>query len=272
MEKNIRKRLIIGLIYLIFFLVIFWFVYSIFRIKPTCVDGIKNQNEVDIDCGGSCPMKCAKNDMQDLVIGETGVVESSTVGEYDFYGMARNPNNFFGSKYFEYIIKFKDENGLILMEKKGNNFILPGEQKYIIETNIKLSSFPSNIDFSIVNSQWVEADDFYEKPDLKIVNSNYNEINSGIGFSEAKGLLQNKSQFDFALIGIKIILRDADGKVVALNSTEMRTVMSGENRDYRVFWPNRFSGEVVNVESQIEANVFDSEAFAKEYFKLEKIK
>jgi len=28
---------------------------------PTCSDGVKNGSEVDIDCGGSCPTKCADN-------------------------------------------------------------------------------------------------------------------------------------------------------------------------------------------------------------------
>jgi hypothetical protein len=36
------------------------------------------------------------------------------------------------------------------------------------------------------------------------------------------------------------------------------------------FWLGRFPGEVANVENQIEVNVFDSEAFAKTYFKAEK--
>ena len=113
-------------------------------------------------------------------------------------------------------------------------------------------------------------DDLYEKPDLKIINKTYNEISSGVGFSEAKGLLQNRSQFDFAIIKIKIIVRDSANKIIALNATEMRTVKSLEDRDYRAFWLGRFPGEVANVENQIEVNVFDSESFAKRYFKSEK--
>jgi hypothetical protein len=270
MEKNIQKRLIIGFIYLIFFLAVFWFLYSLFAPKPTCTDGIKNQNEEDVDCGGICALKCEKNIAKEFIIGETGLVESSSVGEYDFYGLVSNPNNVFGSKSFSYQIKFKDENGAIIAEKQGSSFILPGDKKYIIVNNIKLDRSPTSIDFSVSDSQWVELDDLYEKPDLKVANKNYAEIGSGIGFSQVSGLLQNRSPFDFALIRIKVILRDPTGKIIALNATEMRTVNAGEDRDYRVFWPNRFSGEVGSVENQIEVNVFDSEAFARRYFKPEK--
>jgi hypothetical protein len=269
MGKSILKRLIIGLIYLIFFSAVFWFLYSMFKPKPNCTDAIKNQNEEGVDCGGICPEKCEKKEAKTLNIGETGVVESSIAGEYDFYGLVINPNNVFGSKNFTYQIKFKDENGLILAERNGDSFILPGDKKYIIENNIKLDRIPTSIDFSVTDPEWIEMDDIYEKPDLQIVSKSYNEITSGVGFSEAKGLLQNRSPFDFALIKVKVLLRDANGKIVALNATEMRTVKSGEDRDYRAFWPSRFSGEVANVENQVEVNVFDSEAFAKRFFKAE---
>lgn len=270
MEKNTQKRLVVILVYFILFLLVFWFFYSVFRTKPTCFDGIRNQTEDDIDCGGICSKRCKKIKVQELTAREAGVVESSIAGEYDFYGVVINPNNVYGSKSFTYQIKFKDESGFMLAEKQGVSFILPGDKKYIIENNIKLDKLPADIDFSIIGSEWVELEDLYEKPDLKVANKSYNEISSGVGFSEAKGLLQNRSPFDFAMIKIKVILFDASGKIIALNATEMRTVKSGEERDYRAFWPTRFFGEVVNVENQIEVNVFDSDSFAKKYFKSEK--
>jgi hypothetical protein len=270
MENNTKKRLIISLVYLLFFATVFWLLFSFFKPKPTCTDGTRNQNEEAIDCGGACPLRCEKNEAKELLVGETGLVESATSGEYDFYGIVSNPNSVFGSKYFSYKIKFKDKNGLILSEKQGASFVLPGDKKYIIENNIKLDQLPATIDFSVSGSRWVELDEFYEKPDLKVANKSYAEIGSGIGFSEAKGLLQNRSPFDFALIKIKVILRDSAGKIIALNATEMRTVNAGEDRDYRVFWPSRFPGSVSSVENQIEVNIFDSEAFAKKYFKPEK--
>ncbi len=270
MEKSSQKRLVISLIFTILFLTVCWLFYSIFRTKPTCSDGIKNQNEEGVDCGGVCPNKCQKIEAKDLLTGETGVVESSIPGEYDFYGVVINPNSVFGSKHFTYQIKFKDAQGAIMAEKDGDSFILPGDKKYIIENNVKLSELPASISFSVADPEWVELDDLYEKPDLKVINKSYNEISSGVGFSEAKGLLQNRSPFDFSVIKIKVILRDSTGKIIALNATEMRTVKSGEDRDFRAFWSGRFPGEVAGVENQVEVNVFDSDSFAKQYFKSEK--
>ncbi len=270
MERNTLKRLAIILIYAVIFALVIWFLYSVFKTKETCLDGIKNQNEEGIDCGGICSKKCEKIKADDLIIGETGAVGSSTAGEYDFFGVVTNSNNDYGSDYFAYQVKFKDETGALLGEKQGDSFILPGDEKYIVENNIKLDKAPAKIEFSISDSRWVETAGFYEKPDLKVVNKTCNEISSGVGFFEAKGLLKNESPFDFALIKMKIILKNESGKIIALNGTDMRTVNSGENRDFRVFWPGRFSGEVANMETQVEVNVFDSDSFAKKYFKQEK--
>lgn len=267
MEKSAKKRAVIILAYLLFFGLVFWALYSLFKPKASCTDGIKNQNEQGVDCGGVCPGKCPIDQAKDLVVGGSGTVDSSVSGQYDFYAVVTNPNNAYGAKSFRYHAKFEDASGAIIAERDGTSFILPGEKKYVIENNIPMSESPSRIDFSITDPEWIEVDDFYEKPDLEIVNKSYDEITSGVGFAEAKGLLENKSPFDFALIKIEVIVRDAGGKVIALNSTEMRTVNSGENRDYRVFWPSRFSGEMASVENQVEVNIFNSDAFAKKYFR-----
>lgn len=267
MDKNTKKRIVIIFIWIIFFVLIFWLFYVVFRTKQTCFDGIKNQNEEDVDCGGVCSKKCKKMDAQALIVGETGVLDGSTSGEYDFFGVVSNPNNLYGSEYFDYKIKFFDENGLVLGEKTGNSFILPGEKKYIIENNIALNKIPTRSELTISNSKWIEFNEQYEQPDLKIINKTFGEITSGVGFYEAKGLVKNDSPYDFAIIKIKVILKDAEEKIIALNSTEMRTVRSGEIRDFRVFWPERFSGNVANPEMQIEVNIFNSDTFAKKNIK-----
>lgn len=267
MRSRFSRRLIIGFMYFAIIFGTFFFFYYLFKTKATCFDGIKNQNEEDVDCGGRCFKTCKKMEAKDLIVGEVGVVDSSTPGEYDFYGIVDNPNSLYGSEYFDYKIEFKDESGIVIAEKMGNSFILPGEKKYLIENNIVLSKSPAKISLTVLNLRWAVFQDFYEKPDLKIINKTYGPITSGVGFYEAKGLLKNESTYDFAVIKIKVILKDVLGKIIALNSTEMRTVRSGENRDFRAFWPGRFSGEVGGSETQIEVNIFNSESFAKKNIK-----
>ena len=265
------KKALIIVIYLLIFSLIGFLIYLRYKPKPNCFDNVKNQNEENVDCGGVCAKQCPLVASADIRVDEAGYVESGTNGMYDLYAVITNPNNLFGSSKFDYKFDIKNSAGMVIASKTGTSFILPGESKYVIENNIGANEIPGSVDCSVSNPVWVEFNsDYLQKPELKVVDKEYNAITSGVGFSEAKGLVKNESPFDFTEIKVEIILKDIDGRVVALNSTQMGAVRSGENRDFRVFWPNRFSGNVGNMEVQTEVNMFDSEAFMKRYFKTQK--
>lgn len=264
MEKIMAKRIKIILIYLFLLALISFAIYSAVKPKETCSDKIKNQNEEDVDCGGIC-VACKKIVAQDLVIQNKGFIDNGRQGQYDFWALVSNPNGSFGAKSFQYEIKLKDASGVVLVQKSGTEFILPGEKKYIVENNLNSTNLPASADFNISKTEWVEFNNYYEKPNLTVVNKNYSQISSGVGYAEAFGLLKNESPYDFNIIKIQVILKDSSGKITALNSTEMRTVKSGEERDFKTLWLNRFSGEVISVETQPEVNIFESEAFIRNF-------
>lgn len=262
-----RKKIIIISVYSAVILLLLALAISRMLPEGSCNDAVMNQNELGVDCGGICPQAC-EIEAQELIIDNYGSVPAGVQGKYDFYAQITNPNAIFGSKKFEYLIEFKDAAGEPTATRQGSAYILPGERKYVIETNIE--SVPAiSYDFKILNSQWVEFT-HYEKPDLQVVNKNYNMISSGTGFSEATGLVKNESHFDFDTIKIHIMLKNEQGTVVALNSTQMRTVRAGESRDFRVFWPNSFPGSVRSVDTQPEVNIFESDSFMRSYYKTEK--
>jgi len=269
MEKRGIKRSIIIFIYLLIFAGLSALVY--FWLKPveSCFDQKMNQNEQGIDCGGICQKKCNLLPQFDLAIGTAGFVESGISGKYDLFGEVSNPNNDFGSGSFSYEFDIRDSSGATLNKFSGKSFILPGEKKYLIATNVPAESIPGEIILTVKDVKWEEFMN-YEKPQLKIINRNYQETNSGVGFSEAFGLLKNESPFDFSTIKVNIILKDSAGKIVALNSTVLNTVKTGESRDFKAIWLSRFSGEVGDMELQTEVNVFNSESFAKRYFRSQK--
>ncbi len=262
LQRNHKRLIIIG-IYLVIFFLLGWGIYSIFKPAGTCLDGKRNQDETGIDCGGVCKA-CEKNyQTQDLIVKETAFVSDSQ-GKYDVLARISNPNNQVGASYFAYIFKLKDAQGNVLTLRTGNNFILPVESKYIIETGLETDQEPKELEFQISTPKWEEFFG-YEKPELNISSQRYDLISSGVGYSEAKGLLRNNSSFDFDTIKINVVLRNEIGKPIAFNRTEMRTVNAGEERDFRLLWPVHFPGSVQGVEMEAEANVFDSETFIRKY-------
>jgi hypothetical protein len=257
------KRIIIILIYLAIFGIVSYFIYLAVRPAPTCLDGKKNQNEQGIDCGGPCAACQKEIAAQDIKTEETAFVYGGP-GRFDVLAKISNPNNEYGSSNFSYEFILKGAAGEELSRRNGEEFVLPGETKYIIETNLETNGQPQSVEYSIKKTQWQEFINF-QKPQLNIYSKRYDLISGGVGFSEAYGLLKNESPFDFNFIKIKVVLRDGFGKPVALNTTDMQTVSSGEQRDFRLLWPASFPGDVQGVEMEAEADVFDSQNFIKKF-------
>lgn len=258
-----RKRIIITVVYLVIFIILGFLIYLIVKPDPTCFDGRKNQREENIDCGGPC-IPCKKIiQAQPLVISEKAFVQGNP-GEYDVVAKIFNPNNLFGGSKFSYKFILRDLEGNKISEKSGRSFILPAETKYVVESGVKTELIPQAVSVELSDVEWQEFS-IFEKPKLNIYNKRYSLITGGVGYSEAYGLLKNESSFDFNFIKIKVVLRDLDGKIVALNSTDMRTINANEQRDFRLLWPMSFPGDVSQVDMEAEADVYNSENFIKKY-------
>lgn len=262
------KRFIIITIYLLLVGGIIFFFYSLNDDPmPTCLDGIRNQGEDHIDCGGPCNA-CAEDysDAKNLTVTEKHFVPA-VEGSYDVVARIANPNPSYGSLSFRYVVSLRDAEGDVLGSRTGTGFILPTEEKYIVVPNVKAAQTPVSVDIELKDSQWSRFSD-YEKPKLRIYNKRYNPTSNGPSFSEAYGLVRNESSFDFRDIMIYVILKDQSGKVVAAHRTNFQTLDAGEERDFRLLWPQSFSGDVdpeQGVIMEAEANVFDSKNFVKKY-------
>jgi len=266
-SHRIRKRSIILGVYIALVLVVGGGWTSLFAVPGTCLDGIKNQNEIGIDCGGVCGACTATYKApSEIEIRSTQIMYGGT-NAYDVVTQIFNPNAEDGAGSFEYSFDLKDDQGKVTTTRTGRSFILPGETKYIIETQLESPTIPKSIIFKISNPEWKHfVGGYQERPALNIYSKQYARITDGVGFGAATGLLINESPFDFVNIKIKVILFDASDKPIAVNTTEVQTVQSGEKRDFRLVWPTAFPGEVARMETEAEADVYHSDNFVKKYF------
>jgi len=263
--KRFFKRLVIISIYFIIFGAIGASIYYSIKPGPTCNDGQKNQKETGIDCGGTCG-PCAKEiNAQDLRVEEKYFVYGSD-NRFDVMAKISNPNDRYGVAKFNYEFKLVDQDGAVLSTETGESFILPKESKYVIDLNLYSAINPYAVEFSMSDLVWEELLE-YEEPKLNIYSKDYSEESDR---NTVFGLLRNESYFDFNSLEVDIVLRGKDGKPVALGRTEMRTIKSQEQRDFKFIWPYKFGNEVESVEVRAEADVFDSNNFIKEYLPREK--
>ncbi|MFZ5982046.1 MAG: hypothetical protein ACOYS2_00520 [Patescibacteria group bacterium] len=264
-RRKIKRWIIIG-IYGVIFLALVGAIYQAFRPEETCSDSLKNQNEEDVDCGGVC-RPCEKYDARELNILESGSTKSGQEGSLDAYARIENPNNFWGGEAVNYEFMVKDESGNVLGSRKGASFILPQETKFIVENNLPSGATGAKVEFKVESVAWAKFDSSFHNPEIKIINKN---LKFDFFQSSASGLLRNESPYDFSLIKIKIILRDNSGKIGFINTTEMRTVKSGEEREFKAIWPGKLPDEITRMEVETEINVFDSQSIFQKFYESQK--
>lgn len=259
------KRFIIASVYLALIAGLAFLVYwANFYVPPVCTDGKQNGKETGVDCGGKCGA------CQEVVTGAPFELEEVAVmpggsGRYDVLGKIYNPNDTEGASSFSYTVELKGANGESLAVQEGKSFILPQERKTVIEIGLESSVVPATAALRIDKIEWQRFSGYQDRPRINIYQKRYGEISGGVGFSEAFGLVSNESAYDFRKLQVKVILRDKSGKPLAANMTEMRTVASNEERDFRLVWPEAFPGVVEQVDMEADADFYNSDNFVRQY-------
>ena len=257
--------MVVALYMVIFVLLSTGVYYAFIKAKETCFDTKQNQNETGLDCGGVCAQTCKETVVgTDLVIKEAAFVPGGN-GRFDVLVQVYNPNDEAGASSFRYVFELRDMSGKVVATRSGESYILPQENKYLMELNLDVVAEPVSVTVRTEDIQWERFSGYQEKPTINIYQRRYDQISSGACFSEAYGLLSNESLYDFRSLKVKVILRDGAGKPLALNETEMRTVTSHEERDFRLVWPSAFPGTVEKVDMEVDADVYHSDNFIRQY-------
>jgi hypothetical protein len=259
-----KRGKIIG-VYLVLVFLISGFIYFNTRSEPSCSDGIQNQRETGVDCGGPCqpcPRKIQPQDLQ-VIKAEAVLFRENS---YDIVAEVKNPNDLLGATEITVEFSLIGENGKALAKiSQKDNFILPQEKKHFFITGVKTAKTPVKAKARIISQKW-QMFSRQQEPRLLVVNTHYNELSGGAAdFAEVAGTLINKSGIDFETIKVKIFLKGEDGRILTVNSQIMNTVRAEERRDFIIKIPNHFEGKVADVEVEPETDIFNSENYIRVY-------
>lgn len=257
------KRVIIISIFLSFFVIIGVIGWIVTRKAPTCFDGKKNGNEAGVDCGGICKPCEIQKKTKPLEIVDKSIVYGGE-GRYDAVVTIKNPNTLYGASTIRYTISLISADGKTIMKKTGEDFILPTQERFFVETNIESDVVPKDLNISIDYVNWVKFVD-YEDPDFLVQNIRYGKVNNGINYAEAFALIRNNSDFDFREVRVFVVIKDENGKPIAVNGTTMGNFQARDERDFTLSWPYRFPGIISDIEIGVYVNVFDSQNFTQQY-------
>jgi hypothetical protein len=257
MTRYLRKQIIIAVVFLLIVAVITAGAYFIFRPRPeaTCSDGIKNQGEEKIDCGGRC-LPCEKQ-RDPLEVVYQKIIPTSE-NNFDLVAEIKNPNNNWGAKSVGYALDIYNEQDESIISKQGFFYILPQENKYIVEPKISLSEKPAKVEFKIISTSWQRLSGFRDLA-LRIRDK---KIQAGEGLQTwVSGVVTNNTNYDLGKVELVGIIFDADGEIIAAGKTEVTTVLRNENRYFEINWPQSINEEIFSYDIRAYTDVFSPDNF-----------
>jgi hypothetical protein len=257
MTRYLRKQIIIVVFFLLIVAAITAGAYFIFRPRPeaTCFDGIKNQGEEKVDCGGPC-LPCEKQ-REPLEMVYQKIIPTSE-NNFDLVAEIKNPNNNWGAKSVGYTLNIYNEQEENIASKQGFFYILPQENKYIVEPKISLSEKPKRVEIKIISTSWQRLSGFRDLA-LRIRDK---KIQIGEGMqSRVSGVITNNTNYDLNKVELVGIIFDADKEIIAAGKTEVTTLLRNENRYFEINWPQNIIEGNISYEIKTYTDVFSPENF-----------
>ncbi len=247
----------------------YWIYGRLFIPVPTCHDNIQNQDEKGVDCEGVCGNACVPPIIPEEV--ERISVEwvksvASGVDIYDLAAKIRNPNKFWGLKHFDYQFIVKDDAGNIVLTQNGESYLLPDDYDYVIALSVKAGVLPQNIELKISNEDWVNVSGEYDISTISLpVNGQQFNLKDDSGLPAASGVLLNNTAYNFDRIDIRVALFGSDNNLLGVNTSNLDTMLSKEERGLRIVWSEVPASAVYNVDFKATANIFNSNNFMNRY-------
>lgn len=254
-NRRAFKQIIIALVFFLILCGVGFLIYYYVQPEPSCFDNIQNQEEKEVDCGGPC-IPCELMHIKDIEVLWTEKILAQE-NLYDLVAQIKNPNQNYGSGDLSYKFEFYDSSNNLLGECSGSSFILPNQTKYLIHSKVNSSGQIAQIKFSLSKVEWEKLED-YQPPKLVIQQKEYRLLEDDQpGISQARAVLVNKTNFDFEEIDIDILLFGSYRQLLGLNTTEIRTLLAGQERDFIATWFKEIGEQVSFVEIEAETNIFD---------------
>lgn len=238
--------------------------------EPTCFDGVKNQNEEDVDCGGACTS--CRSIPQGVRLGEPLVMTGSG-NRIDVFFTVENPNPQWGTLRFLYEVAVLDSSGRELASRQGETFIMPLETHIVVEQAISVNAVEGARAVVVARGDpvWVLPPQAVRETSLAVLDPTFTRSPNAFTGAEVRAVIRNDSPYSYDAVEVHVLVRDrATGQVVGARRTEMRTLTARERREFVVSWnvPIPLSGEP-ELEIVPLTNVFFSENFIREFGNLE---
>jgi len=255
-QKFFRYSRLIGLIALgVLFAVaiVFWLIKLVSNIWE---NRDKQENSVSVEYKETPPagfgVKVEEMKIIQPVVGET---------TYDVVAKITNQDNDWGVSQLQYKFVLKDRFDKVVLEKERTSYILPSQQRHLIEVGLRAERavVGGSLEIKMLEVQKLKE---FIIPDIQVTSRNYRVVDQK---SKVLGEIVNNNPYGFEKVDIGVILYDTSGKIIGLNFTNVNSLSAHAKRDFVATWSEEISEEVDKIYIEPTVNAFQSELFMKDY-------
>ena len=239
-----RRFLYIAIILLVTFPPTAFYIWRSMQKPPSCNDGVKNQDEHGVDCGGICQIACffevaAKPTIQ--------WVRSYYVskGVYNLVAYVQNPNVNYISKPAKYVFRIYDEKNVVLGTREGI-VALPTTKLFpIFEPGLNVGErIPKRVSFEFTEPiVWLEYDG--ERPELAVSNIKLTREDES---PKLDATVTNKTLHTYKNVEVVAIIYDAEGNGFMSSRTYIDQIGDKASAVVHFTWPEPITAAVSKIE------------------------
>ncbi len=217
--------------------------FLLFYKAPTCSDGIQNEGEQGIDCGGPCRTLCQTDFLSPVVVWASS--EEVAPGLYNLGAYIENPNIDGGAVNVPYQFSVFDSQGILITHVTGTMNIPPNRNTLAFVGAVNMEQrIPAagGVQFSFIASPtWAKAEDTLGN--ISISNKQYTEDSSG---ASLQATITNTALTPYNNLTVFSVLSDANGNEIGFSKTAINQIAGGASVVAPFTWPASFNGAVVS--------------------------
>ena len=251
-----KKIFYAGIVSFAFLFVVFIFAYPIVNKAPSCTDGVQNQDEEGIDCGGVCDALCP--DLAKPLIVHWSRVFRVQDGLYDAVAYVENQNAEAGARELLYVFKLYDDENILISEKYGKTFVSPAEQFAVFEGGIRTGErVPKKAFFEPIGGvKWERAGKKEgEEAAAILVGERSLDLSSR---PRLDAELVNTTPLPVRDVSVTAVLYDKDDNAVAVSATYVPLLPPYEKKKVVFTWNEPFPEAPVRIDIIPRNNPFES--------------
>ncbi len=245
MSWSSKRKTIYFLFFATAFLLVASFAYYFFFYKaPTCFDGIQNQNEQDVDCGGVCTKVCDFQAINPIILWSKSFKVKE--GIYNLFALVENPNLKEEAFNVPYSFRLYDKDNVLISETMGKIDIPPRGLVPVFERTVLTNErIPVRSPLFRFTNKPVWKKVLKEQPNLSVSNKVLFEKD---GNTRLKATVKNNTVQTVKNIEVTGIVSDAKGNAIAVSQTIIDSLSKNSSSQVVFTWPGLFAEKSNQIE------------------------